>query len=239
MFRFKWIKESGRESRSSGNGKRTFTLELSLSALITSAVVSCVALGWVFAFGVIIGRGYSPAAQLPGLASIMPQSSQNATQTSADILKAEDLTFMTDLKQKPGAPMQPTRSQNSTEAAASVPGGNGTISAARAGGSPVAGNATRPASSLTQPEGVFDFTIQIVAYKNSSQADTLRERLEGEGMRTRMTVEKAPNGKARWYRVQVILRGTDADAEAAKVRIAALGMKDASITSRKAAGRSR
>lgn len=234
MFGIRSTKTSGRDNRSTDGGKRTFTMELSLSALITTVVVSIVSLCWVFAFGVIVGRGYSPETQMPDLARLMTSPGQNATESAPEILKAEDLTFMTDLKQKPGVPVQPTRMSNGTAPAAS----NSTMPATAA--RTASGNATKPVqTSVTQPEALFDFVLQIVAYKNSSQADTLRERLEGEGMRTRMSVEKAPNGKARWYRVQVILRGTEADMEVAKARLASLGMKDASVASRKPAGRSR
>lgn len=236
------INERYERSPEESSIRRTFTLEVSLSALVTAVVVAVVALGWVFAFGVIVGRGYSPASSMPELAKLMPQSGgghENATSAAPDILRAEDLTFMTDLKQKPGVPSQPTRMSSGTDAG-TMPA-TGAASAAARNATADAANATARASAkvLQQPEALFDFVVQIVAYKNSNQADTLRERLEGEGMRTRMTVEKGPNGKARWYRVQVILRGTDADVDAAKVRLADLGMKDAKVTSRKPAGRSR
>lgn len=237
------------EAGASGEGgiRRTFALEVSMSALITAVVVALVALGWVFAFGVIVGRGYSPASSMPELARLMPQTGvsgqENATDGAPEIFRAEDLTFMTDLKQKPGVPLQPTRMSNGTDAG-SMPATPGRLARSNATGNATGpGNATIKASAsakaLQQPEALFDFVVQIVAYKNSKQADALRERLEGEGMRTRMTIEKAPNGKARWYRVQVVLRGTDADVDVAKERLAALGMKDAKVTSRKAAGRSR
>lgn len=217
-----------------GQKKRSFTLELSLSALITACIVTIIAFGWVFAFGVIVGRGYSPEKQMPAIAGLLPQPKQEVV-PEAEILKPEDLTFMTDLKQKPGTAMQPTRlTQNATQPAAPA----GAVTATR--------NGTKPASSpagqttpVQQPEGLFDFVLQVIAYKKSEQADSLRERLEGEGMRTRMAVEKAQGGKVRWYRVQVLFRGSDADLEAMRERLAKMGIKDASVLSRKAAGRSR
>lgn len=210
-----------------GQKKRSFTLELSMSALITACIVTIIAFGWVFAFGIIVGRGYSPEKQMPTIAGLLPQPAAQDV-PDPEILKAEDLTFMTDLKQKPGAAMQPTRmGQNATQPVSAQVG--------LAGG----GNATRPTSApVQQPEGLFDFVLQVIAYKKSEQADNLRERLEGAGMRTRMSVEKVP-GKARWYRVQVLFRGTDADLSTVRERLAKMGIKDASVLSRKAAGRSR
>lgn len=213
-----------------GQKKRSFTLELSLSALITACIVTLIAFGWVFAFGVIVGRGYSPEKQMPSIAGLLPSPAAEA-EPGPEILKPEDLTFMTDLKQKPGAAMQPTRmGQNATQPA-SAPD--------------VTGNGTRPVSSqelkppVQQPEGLYDYVLQVIAYKKSEQADGLRERLEGEGLRTRMAVEKAQGGKARWYRVQVLFRGSDSDLESVRARLTKMGIKDATVLTRKAAGRSR
>lgn len=55
----------------------------------------------------------------------------------------------------------------------------------------------------------YDFVFQAVAYKSKDSADKLRERMEGEGLRTRMTIEKDNKGRPR-FRVQVLVRGTDA-----------------------------
>lgn len=214
-----------------GQKKRSFTLELSMSALITACIVTLIAFGWVFAFGVIVGRGYSPEKQMPTIAGLLPQPKQEA-KPEAEILKPEDLTFMTDLKQKPGTALQPTRlNQNATQPA-------GTVTATRNGTKPASSPAAQ-AAPVQQPEGLYDFVLQVIAYKKSEQADNLRERLEGVGMRTRMAVEKAQGGKARWYRVQVLFRGSDADLDAMRERLAKMGIKDASVLSRKAAGRSR
>lgn len=196
--------------------------------MITTLVVTVIAFGWVFAFGVIVGRGYSPEKQMPALAGLLPQQTQPAPEPPQDILKAEDLTFMTDLKQKPGAPTIPTRMSNSTNATAPV----------SVDGKPD----EKPAAATPKPQqpvALFDYVLQVAAFKNSSQADTLREKLEGAGLRTRMAVEKAPNGKARWYRVQVLLRGTEEDVTGAKDVLVRSGIKDAQVASKKPAGRSR
>lgn len=72
----------------------------------------------------------------------------------------------------------------------------------------------------------YDFVFQAVAYKSKDSADKLRERMEGEGLRTRMTIEKNNKGRPKWFRVQVLVRGTDADASAAKQVLVKMGLKD-------------
>lgn len=76
-------------------------------------------------------------------------------------------------------------------------------------------------------------SFQAVAYKSKDSADKLRERMEGEGLRTRMTIEKDNKGRPKWFRVQVLVRGTDADASAAKQVLVKMGLKDATQVSKK------
>ena len=61
-------------SRSSGGGdaggekklsNRKYTISLSFSGLITSGIITIIAIGWIFAFGVIVGRGYNPEKKMP------------------------------------------------------------------------------------------------------------------------------------------------------------------------------
>ena len=211
-----------------GKAKRRYTVQLSLSAIITSGIVLIIGLGWVFAFGVIVGRGYNPESKMPGLATLVPPAS-NATVPAPEILKPEELTFMNDLKQRP--------TLNVAQPAAPAP------SAVKPGQTPPAAVAAAPAGGNAVPapdaKTVYDFVFQVVAYKNSGQADTLRERLEGKGLRTRMTIERDSGGKARWYRVQVLLRGTEADAARAKEILGSMGLKDIVQASRKATEKNR
>ena len=81
---------------------------------------------------------------------------------------------------------------------------------------------------------IFAFGVIVGrAYKSKDSADKLRERMEGEGLRTRMTIEKDNKGRPKWFRVQVLVRGTDADASAAKQVLVKMGLKDATQVSKK------
>ena len=233
---------------------RSFTIRLSLSGLITAGIIALIGLGWIFAFGVIIGRGYDPAQKIPELARLMPaQPAGNATEgaENAAILKPEELTFMQDLKQRPGVEGDVLASRPAPAPGAASPAG----AAAPKGAAPASPTTAASAAPASAPPGtgagrsgqstpaptstVYDIVFQVVAYKNSSQADSLRERLEQDGLRTRMTIEKDAAGKARWYRVQVLSKGTDEEAAAVKARLAKLGLKDATVASKKPATRNR
>lgn len=230
----------GNGGGSAGSGKRTVTLQLSLSALITTIIVGLIGIGWIFAFGVIVGRGHNPEKKMPELARLLPAAEEE--NAPRDILKPEELTFMSDLKGRPhgagnatvpksGAAVDPARAAKGDPKAESRPDpktGQGT-----------GAQAAKPAESPPASKGQFDVVYQLVAYKNSSQADTLRERLEGEGLRTRMTIERDNAGKPRWYRVQVLYRGTEADVDNLKTRLARFGLKDATVISRKPVGKAR
>ena len=213
-------------SRSSGGGdaggekklsNRKYTISLSFSGLITSGIITIIAIGWIFAFGVIVGRGYNPEKKMPELARLLPPpEGQDAPKEAKGILKPEELTFMTDLKQtQPAANAAP----NKPEAKAAHPTAQ-----------PVAAATPKPEAA---DKAKYDFVFQAVAYKSKDSADKLRERMEGEGLRTRMTIEKDNKGRPKWFRVQVLVRGTDADASAAKQVLVKMGLKDATQVSKK------
>ena len=192
-------------SRSSGGGdaggekklsNRKYTISLSFSGLITSGIITIIAIGWIFAFGVIVGRGYNPEKKMPELARLLPPpEGQDAPKEAKGILKPE-------------------------------------AKAAHPTAQPVAAATPKP-EAASADKAKYDFVFQAVAYKSKDSADKLRERMEGEGLRTRMTIEKDNKGRPKWFRVQVLVRGTDADASAAKQVLVKMGLKDATQVSKK------
>lgn len=226
-------------SGGAGTPRRGYTIHLSFSGMITTVIIAIISLGWMFAFGVIVGRGYNPEQQLTELARLMPAvpGAENATEAATNtILKPEELTFMNDLRQRPGVDGLPAQGP-------AAPAGASPTSASAAAGTAQGAGGKNTAPPVAPPppadRNVYDFVFQVVAYKNSSQADSLRERLEQDGLRTRMTIEKDANGRAKWYRVQVIVRGNEDEAAAVKTRLGKLGLKDPTIASKKPAARNR
>lgn len=121
-------------SRSSGGGdaggekklsNRKYTISLSFSGLITSGIITIIAIGWIFAFGVIVGRGYNPEKKMPELARLLPPpEGQDAPKEAKGILKPEELTFMTDLKQtQPAANAAPNKPEAKAAHPTAQPGG--------------------------------------------------------------------------------------------------------------------
>ncbi|MCL2123080.1 MAG: SPOR domain-containing protein, partial [Desulfovibrionaceae bacterium] len=97
------------------------------------------------------------------------------------------------------AAQTPTRQTNSTAATSAV--------------EQAAAQAVQPPTQLV-PKGaqpvLFDFTYQVATFRDAEQADKLRERLEGEGVRTALERSLAKDGKS-WYKVLAVRRGTEED----------------------------
>lgn len=222
--------DSGGDRKLSG---RKYTLSLSFSGLITSGIVMIIAIGWIFAFGVIVGRGFNPEKKLPELARLLPApEGPPAVEPQQPILKPEELTFMKDLKQ-PGTATVAL----GTKTDASKPGATPSVAS---GATNSAKPDAKPAEAKPdEDKPKFHFVIQAVAYKNREQADKLRARMKDEGLRTQMRIEKDSKGKPKWYRVQVLVRGTEADMATVRQTLARMGLKDTQIASKKPAGKSR
>ncbi len=210
------------------NQKKTtghkYTISLSFAGLITSFIILIIAVGWIFAFGVIIGRGYNPEKELPELAKLLPPQPEDAQKKEDPILKPEELTFMADLKQQTRHAGQAVTAPMESAKPAPTPAPSSATEKTN-----ISDEKAKTTSDITRADYVF----QAVAYKKRMQADQLREKMEGEGLRTRMTIEKDHQGHPKWYRVQVLLRGTEATAAEAKEIMASMGINDPQLISKK------
>jgi len=94
-------------SRDTKNGPRKFSLEMTMSGVISLAVVVLLGMCWVFILGILLGRGYRPENAVPQLAQMMPTTEANKLPNETPgsepkVLKPEDLTFMEDDQSKDG-----------------------------------------------------------------------------------------------------------------------------------------
>ena len=221
--------------------QRVFTLKLSVLSLFGIGAASLVAVGWVFALGIIIGRGFSPEEKLPVLGRLVPPSSAEMEDENPEIFKPEDLGFLTELKRQPVLSSDEQPAAPETGAAVPATGTTrtapGTTSAA--GTPPAVTQAGTPAAEAPRPASTerFAYVFQVIAYKKPEQADAFRDKLEQAGLRTRLNIDKDGSGKARFYRIQVLVTGTEADAEEARAVLARHGIKEPFLASRKPAGR--
>ena len=145
----------------------------------------------------------------PAPGSLAAGATDEAAEPKQKVLAAEELRFSRVLRNdaatgdaplKPMPPMTPVQPKPAGVVQAGVP--QGANAAAQGQG------AAQPAGIVKAPQvsGLFDYVFQVGAFKEADAVDSLRQRLEGRGMRTKME----RSGKL--YVVLVLLRGDDARA---------------------------
>lgn len=136
-----------------------------------------------------------------------------AAEPKQKVLAAEELRFSKVLRNdaatgdaplKPLPPMTPVQTKPVGVVQAGVPQGAG----AQASQAQGAAGAAQPTGIVKAPQvsGLYDYVFQVGAFKEADAVDSLRQRLEGRGMRTKME----RSGKL--YVVLVLLRGDEARA---------------------------
>ena len=230
------LRQRMRSSDSEGGDpplKRILTFKLSILSLLGIGSASLIAVVWIFALGIIVGRGYAPEDKVPVLGKLMPDATEKSDEENSEIFKPEDLTFMSDLKTQPTLSTEAPASGKDAPQTAAQPPARAPAATAPAGTSAAAQPPVEAKASTER----YNYVFQVIAYKKPEQADAFREKLEQEGLRTRLNIERDKQGKVRFYRVQVLLLGTDQDAENVKDVLARNGIKDPFLSSRKPAGR--
>lgn len=198
------------EAKKTPMGKRSYTLKLSFSMLLTAVIVSTIGICWIFMLGVMVGRGYNPDAKVHEVASRLLSGNRTAPapEPPQTVLKPEDLDFIPALRDTPRLSLQrnATAAQPAHSATAARP----------ATGAESLPEALQTAAASPQPAVaahpiVHDYVYQVATFKDSEQADKLREILEGEGLRTRLEKTPTRDGKGVFYKVQTLLRGDEDD----------------------------
>ena len=143
----------------------------------------------------------------PAPGSLAAGATDEAAEPKQKVLAAEELRFSRVLRNdaatgdaplKPLPPMTPVQPKPAGVAQAGVaPAQQGGAAGQQAAQSGIA----RP-----QTSGMYDYVFQVGAFKDADAVDSLRQRLEGRGMRTKME----RSGKL--YVVLVLLRGDEARA---------------------------
>lgn len=209
----------------SGQDSPKSALRLRPSSLVAACFLVLAAIALAYVGGVMSGRAYAVRHAAPpgaerqsALDEHMPpadpvtqgvEAARDGADAGRKILAPEDLRFARALRndnaaqEKPEAPLpaQPPLTANGEPASGVQP-----VQTGRAA-SPVPSAPFAPAV----PEGqvpppapaaaMFDYVFQVGAFKDEDSVDSLRQRLEGRGLRTRMQRE----GKL--FLVLVLLRG--------------------------------
>ncbi len=212
------------------SGKRTVTISLSIPAFISSGLLLCVALVWVFILGIILGRGYTPESRIPELERIMPHGKPGQP---PQVISAQD---------PPAAP-------KGTPQAAEDHGGNDVLtpdelefrnslktgSAARGTAAAKPQPADKPAPAKPEEPAkpapnTFDFVYQLGAHKDTASSDAQAAKLKKLGYKAR--TEKSVENGATWYRTLVSFRGTVEEALKMKKQMTAQKLPQPILRSR-------
>ena len=83
-------------------GPKKFSIEISMSGVISVGIVVVLGMCWVFILGILVGRGYKPETAVPQIAQMMPTTEPKQPEGTAPgapptVLKPEELQFMEDL----------------------------------------------------------------------------------------------------------------------------------------------
>ncbi len=199
-----------------------WTLTLRPASVITGITVLCITLGFFFLFGLIVGRGLTPASEPLPLVSIVPTEDESLLTEDAPILQAEELGYASALK-KPDeivpVPLDPNASAQTAGQAGTTPYPIGE------GASAVEGEVVPEAEPVLQ---IFEYTLRVASLKNSKDADALKARLERDGLRSTVTRSGS------WYSVNVLFLGQESSFEEMRKSLTKYGIKDSIITDKKA-----
>jgi hypothetical protein len=226
-------------SRENG-GPRKFTFEISMSGVVSVGIVVVLGMCWVFILGILVGRGYRPEAAVPQIAQMMPTTEaklpdNTTSQAPPSVLKPEDLQFMEEVHNQPGAeadaapaktpaekkqPVQKPHDQTEVRpvpgAAAAVPPAAGRPAAPAAKTAAEDAKAAAAAAKV-DPKTPFDkkatvrytATYQVASFPAREQAETHVKQLAKKGVVASVSQAKSNNTPV--FRVNVQLKGSDAE----------------------------
>ncbi len=177
----------------------------------------------------------APKAQAAAAASAANvDKNNNPTQTAAPdraasdtVIPPQELSFMSDLKGKPGAPA-PTANVNAPRAGAQAAPGNTAQKPPRAEAQTASAETGRPEDpapkAATPPgPGIFDYQYQVAATTDLEGAKRLVGRLRADGLRASMVQGSKDGGKL--YRVHVDFRGTPQDTNQLRDKLSKFGIE--------------
>lgn len=190
---------------------------LSSSACITAVVTILALVGFSFLFGLIIGKGMTPAVQKE---EPVPLTANIKEEKAKEVLPKEELQFMTSLKKEPE---KKTAEQIAAEQEAEKKASEERLKAK----AQAQEQAEKKAETLANAGKKFDYDIRVAAFRNETQADDLRLKLESDGFRTKKNVKK--DSKGSWFFVHVLMIGTEERLKESQERFKKFGVRDSIV----------
>lgn len=202
-------------------GGFSFTLPPLAAGAVCIVMLACI--GWAFVMGYMVGHGQNPGEEMRELTGIGRPDRETLAEMDKAMAGSEDAGLrdkLADLSRQPvgGAPAAANASAAPAAAPAAKspypfnkPSDNGLAAwgnAPKGAAQPASEKTAAPAKPQAATNGapLYDFVFQVAAFRNVDDADRLRQRLEGQGLRTR----GQKSGKLTL--VMVHMRGTDLDA---------------------------
>ena len=185
-------------------------ITLSTSACITALVTILASVGFAFLFGLIIGKGMTPAVQKE---KPVPLTAKVQEEQVKPVMRKEDLQFMTSLKKEP---QKKTAEEILAEQQAEKKANEERLKAQA--------DAQKEAAALANMNKKFDYDIRVAAFRSEEQANDLRLKLESDGFRTKKNVKK--DAKGNWYFIHVLLIGTEERLKESQERFKKFGVRD-------------
>lgn len=202
-------------------GGFSFTLPPLAAGAVCIVMLACI--GWAFFMGYMVGHGQNPGEEMRELTGIGRPDRETLAEMDKAMAGSEDAGLrdkLADLSRQPvgGAPAAANASAAPAAAPAAKspypfnkPSDNGLAAwgnAPKGAAQPASEKTAAPAKPQAATNGapLYDFVFQVAAFRNVDDADRLRQRLEGQGLRTR----GQQSGKLTL--VMVHMRGTDLDA---------------------------
>lgn len=202
-------------------GGFSFTLPPLAAGAVCIVMLACI--GWAFFMGYMVGHGQNPGEEMRELTGIDRPDRETLAEMDKAMAGSEDAGLrdkLADLSRQPvgGAPAAANASAAPAAAPAAKspypfnkPSDNGLAAwgnAPKGAAQPASEKTAAPAKPQAATNGapLYDFVFQVAAFRNVDDADRLRQRLEGQGLRTR----GQKSGKLTL--VMVHMRGTDLDA---------------------------
>lgn len=206
-------------SEAAAGGKRRFIIEITPGKFFFTCFLLLFGLGWMFTFGIMIGRGFNPEESVPALAHMMPTadgsvtiSATGATPPSGSapsgVIKTEELDLLRSLR---------TKETDYTEPVASKPAPE------KKQAEPVEKSPEQKTPPAQKKEATYRYLYQAASLKDIGAAKRFAAHLEEAGLNT--SIERVDTAKGVWHRINVAFKGTAADAESIKRKLAALGVQ--------------
>lgn len=195
-------------------------ITLSTSACVTAFVTILTSVGFAFLFGLIIGKGMTPAVQKE---EPLPLAANIQKEKPALVLPKEELQFMTALKTEP-------EKKTAEEIREEEEAGKKAAEEKAKAQEQAKKEADKKAEALANINKKFDYDIRVAAFRSEAQADELRLKLETDGFRTRKNIKKDTKGN--WYFIHVLLIGTEERLKESQERFKKFGVRDSIIESK-------